>query len=150
MQHRWRRKLTAGASAKGSYSPQAKLAELNGLPYSDTAKLILKVSYNIGADTSLVLFGLTQGVDNMSDALKVERKNLVTRYGIPGDEFHFVTGAAEGLRRRQAITRMLIALKEKPTFPAFFNALPKLGVDGSLGFVTDSNPTPLSPARPAR
>src|SRR6185437_124792 len=75
---------------KGSYSPQAKLAELNGLPYSDTAKLILKVSYNIGADTSLVLFGLTQGVDNMSDALKVERKNLVTRYGIPGDEFHFV------------------------------------------------------------
>jgi D-alanyl-D-alanine carboxypeptidase len=32
---------------------------------------------------------------------------------------------------------MLIDLKEKSAFPAFFNALPKLGVDGSLGFVTD-------------
>jgi D-alanyl-D-alanine carboxypeptidase len=130
---------------KDSYSPRAKLAELEGAPYSDTAKLILKVSYNIGADTSLVLFGLTQGVDNMSDALKVERKNLVTRYGIPGDEFHFVDGSGGGLTTatNQAITRMLIALKEKPAFRAFFNALPKLGVDGSLGFVTDfkSDPT---------
>jgi PBP4 family serine-type D-alanyl-D-alanine carboxypeptidase len=124
---------------KGSYLPQAKLAELEGMPYSDTAKLILKVSYNIGADTSLVLFGLTQGVDNMNDALKVERNNLVTHYGIPADEFHFVDGSGGGLTTatNHAVTKMLIDLKEKSAFPAFFNALPKLGVDGSLGFVTD-------------
>jgi D-alanyl-D-alanine carboxypeptidase len=38
---------------------------------------------------------------------------------------------------------MLIDLKAKPSFPVFFNDLPKLGVDGSLGFVTDfkSDPT---------
>ena len=131
--------------AKGSYTPNAKLAELKGLPYSETAKLILKVSYNIGADTSLVLYGLTQGVDNMSDALKVERKDLATNYGIPEDEYHFVDGSGGGSTTavNRAVTKMLIDLKAKPSFPVFFNDLPKLGVDGSLGFVTDfkSDPT---------
>src|ERR1700722_7055834 len=131
--------------AKGSYTPNAKLAELKGLPYSETAKLILKVSYNIGADTSLVLYGLTQGVDTMSDALKVERKDLATNYGIPEDEYHFVDGSGGGPTTaiNRAVTKMLIELKAKSSFPVFFNDLPKLGVDGSLGFVTDfkSDPT---------
>jgi D-alanyl-D-alanine carboxypeptidase len=131
--------------AKGSYKPDAQLAELKGLPYSETAKLILKVSYNIGADTSLVLYGLTQGVDNMSDALKVERKDLATNYGIAEDEYHFVDGSGGGptTAMNRAVTKMLIDLKAKPSFPVFFNDLPKLGVDGSLGFVTDfkSDPT---------
>ncbi len=131
--------------AKGSYSRQAKLAELRGVPYAETAKLILKVSYNIGADTSLVLFGLTHGVDNMSDALQVEHKNLIAKYGIPEGEFHFVDGSGGGhtTATNRAVTRMLIDLRRQPHFQAFFNALPRLGVDGSLGFVTDfkSDPT---------
>ena len=131
--------------AKGSYTPNAKLAELKGLPYGETAKLILKVSYNIGADTSLVLFGLTQGVDNMHDALKVEQKNLATNYGISVDEIHFVDGSGGGptTATNRSVTRMLIDLKGKSSFPTFFDDLPKLGVDGSLGFVTDfkSDPT---------
>jgi D-alanyl-D-alanine carboxypeptidase len=131
--------------AKNAYTQQEKVAELTGVPYAETAKLILKVSYNIGADTSLVLFGLTQGVDNMSDSLKVERKNLTTNYGIKDDEFHFVDGSGGGptTATNRSVTKMLIDLKSKPTFPTFFNDLPKLGVDGSLGFVTDykSDPT---------
>jgi D-alanyl-D-alanine carboxypeptidase len=125
--------------ARNSYAPDAKVAELQGLPYAETAKLILKVSYNIGADTSLVLFGLTQGVDNMNDALKVERKNLATNYGVAEEEIHFVDGSGGGLTTatNRAVTRMLIDMKAKPSFPTFFNDLPKLGVDGSLGFVTD-------------
>jgi D-alanyl-D-alanine carboxypeptidase len=131
--------------AKNSYTPKEKVAELQGVPYSETAKLILKVSYNIGADTSLVLFGLTQGVDNMSDALKVEQKNLTANYGITEDEIHFVDGSGGGLTTatNQAVTKMLIDMKGKSSFKTFFNDLPKLGVDGSLGFVTDfkSDPT---------
>ena len=115
------------------------------MPYAETAKLILKVSYNIGADTSLVLFGLTQGVDNMNDALKVERKNLAAKYGVAEDEIHFVDGSGGGstTATNRAVTRMLIDMKAKSSFPTFFNDLPKLGVDGSLGFVTDykSDPT---------
>ena len=131
--------------ARNSYAPDAKLAELQGLPYSETAKLILKVSYNIGADTSLVLFGLTQGVDNMNDALKVERKNLAANYGVTEDEIHFVDGSGGGLYHGDKPSSHQDAhrYESQTSFPTFFNDLPKLGVDGSLGFVTDykSDPT---------
>ncbi len=128
-----------------SYPPDTKVAELIGLPYSDDAKLILKVSYNIGADTSLLLFGLTQGVNNMGNALVVERKNLTTNYGIPDGQFNFIDGSGGGLTTatNTAVTKMLLDMASKPAFPSYFAAMPLLGVDGSLGFVTDfqSDPT---------
>jgi D-alanyl-D-alanine carboxypeptidase len=131
--------------AKGSYRPATKIAELKGMPYSDDAKLILKVSYNIGADTSLLLYGLTQGVDNMSAALAVEKTNLATHYGIPSTEYNFVDGSGGGpsTATNLAVTKFLSGLTTKPAFPVFFNALPVLGVDGSLSFVTnfESDPT---------
>jgi D-alanyl-D-alanine carboxypeptidase len=121
-----------------SYRKLRKRAELTGIPYSDTMKLILKVSYNIGADTSLMLFGLTQGVNNMDDALAVERRILPFTYGVAGDQFHFVDGSGGGetLATSQAVITMLKQLRKRPTFPAFFDALPILGVDGSLGNIT--------------
>jgi D-alanyl-D-alanine carboxypeptidase len=124
---------------KGSYRPDTKVAELIGLPYSDDAKLILKISYNIGADTSLVLFGLTRGVDNINDALQVEKQNLKGNYGIPDTEYKFFDGSGGGdaTATTRAVTKMLADLKQRDTFPVFFAALPILGVDGSLGFVTD-------------
>ena len=103
-----------------------------GQPYSDDAKLVLKVSYNIGADTSLLLFGLTQGVNNMGDALVVERKNLTSNYGIPDDQFNFIDGSGGGYTTatNAAVTKMLLDMATKPAFPSFFAALPILGVDG--------------------
>jgi D-alanyl-D-alanine carboxypeptidase len=128
-----------------SYPPDTKVAELTGLPYSDDAKLILKVSYNIGADTILLLFGLTQGVNNMGDAMTVERNNLVTNYGIPSGQFQFIDGSGGGFTTatNPAVTKMLLDMAAKPAFPSYFAALPILGMDGSLSFVTDfqSDPT---------
>jgi D-alanyl-D-alanine carboxypeptidase len=130
---------------KNSYLPGARLAELTGMPYSAEAKLILKVSYNIGADTSLVLYGLTQGVDNEAAALKVEQRNLRVHYGIREHEYHFVDGSGgdDTTAINRAVTRMLADLRVSREFASFFDALPILGVDGSLGFVTDfeSDPT---------
>ncbi len=126
-------------------SYKQKVAELTGLPYAETMKLILKISYNIGADTSLLLFGLTQGVNNMDDALAVERNILPSSYGVPADEFHFYDGSGGGetVATSQAIITMLQDLRQRPTFPVFFDALPILGVDGSLGNITgfESDPT---------
>jgi D-alanyl-D-alanine carboxypeptidase len=129
---------------KDSYPLDTKVAELEGMPYSDYAKFILKVSYNIGADTSLLLFGLTQGVDNMEDALKVEKKNLISNYRIPKNEFHFIDGSGGGLTTAtsRAVTQMLIDMHDAPAFPIFFDALPVMAVDGSLAFVTDFESDP--------
>lgn len=139
---------------KDSYSPEMKMAELKGLPYSDDAKIILKVSYNIGADTSLVLFGLTQGVDNMGNALQVERRNLAMRYGIPLNEFHFLDGSGGGetTATNWAVTQMLEKIARSCTFGAFLDSLPILGVDGSLAFVTEfqSDPTLAGAKRQVR
>jgi D-alanyl-D-alanine carboxypeptidase len=132
---------------RNSYSPWLKAAELKGLPYAEDAKLILKVSYNIGADTSLVLFGLTQGVDSLNDALQVERRHLLTRYGIPESEFHFVDGSGGGetIATNRAVTHFLLKMSQSAAFPSFFDALPILGVDGSLAFVNEfeSDPDPI-------
>jgi D-alanyl-D-alanine carboxypeptidase len=131
--------------AKGSYQSANKVAQLTGLPCSDDAKLVLKISYNIGADTSLVLFGLTHHVDDVTAALKVEQANLAANYGIPRDEYHFVDGSGGGdtTATNGAVTRMLDVLAKTRAAKALFDALPILAVDGSLAFVKNfqSNPT---------
>ncbi len=120
--------------AKGDYSRHDRVAELKGMPYSQDAKLILKVSYNIGADTSLLLFGLTKGVDSMPAALHEEKRNLACHYGIDDDQYHFLDGSGGGdtTATNTAVTHMLKELTERRTFPQFFDALPILGTDGSL------------------
>ncbi|MGE3523648.1 MAG: D-alanyl-D-alanine carboxypeptidase, partial [Candidatus Dadabacteria bacterium] len=51
---------------KDSYSDDTIVASLVSLTTAQHSKLIMKVSYNIGADTSLLLWGLTQGVEDMN------------------------------------------------------------------------------------
>ena len=131
--------------AKGSYRSSAKVAQLTGLPYGEDAKLVLKISYNIGADSSLVLFGLTRNVDNITSALGVESDVLASRYGIPSNEYHFVDGSGGGetTASNVAVTHMLDDLKVGTAAKPLFDALPILGIDGSLAFVKNfqSDPT---------
>jgi D-alanyl-D-alanine carboxypeptidase len=88
---------------------------------------------------------LTRGVDNMQDALRLEKQNLTSRFHIPEHQFYFVDGSGGGetTATNIAVTKMLIAMTRTPVAGLFRDALPVLGVDGSLGFVTDfqSNPT---------
>lgn len=130
---------------KNSYQPGALVAQLTGMPQSDNTRLVLKVSYNIGADTSLVLYGLTQGVDTMDASLQVEQTNLAKNYGIPSDEYHFVegSGGADTSATNGAVTHFLTDMMGGANFASYFAAFPILGVDGSLAFVTDfqSDPT---------
>jgi D-alanyl-D-alanine carboxypeptidase len=82
--------------SKNSYQPNMRVDQLRGLPYSEDAKLINKVSYNIGADTSILLYGLTQGVDNMKSTLAAEKKNLPCNYGISPKQYFFIDGSGGG------------------------------------------------------
>lgn len=130
---------------ENSYRPSNKVAQLTGMPYGEDAKLILKISYNIGADTSLVLFGLTQGVNTMQGALQVERQNLRRRYGIAASSYRFFDGSGGGdtTATNVAVTQMLAKLAKSLAAGPLYDALPILGVDGSLGFVKnfESDPT---------
>jgi D-alanyl-D-alanine carboxypeptidase/D-alanyl-D-alanine-endopeptidase (penicillin-binding protein 4) len=136
--------------AKDCYQPEMQVAKLIGLPVSEDTKLVNKVSYNLGADTSLLLWGLTQGVDNMEATLAIEKKNLQKNYGIAPDEYSFIDGSGGGdsTATPKAVTHLLSDMLTHPTFPAFFATLPILGVDGSLGTVTNFESDPsLAPAK---
>lgn len=131
--------------AKGSYRSANRVAELTGMRYGQDAKFILKISYNIGADTSLVLLGVKNGADSMDSALAYERKDLAAHWGIASSRYHFVDGSGGGetTATNSAVTQMLQELAKSPASAAFLEALPILAVDGTLGFVTDfkSDPT---------
>ncbi len=122
-----------------AYSQVNQVAVLRGMTYAQDAKLILKISYNIGADTSLVLFGVTRGANTMPAALTAERNNLATQFGIPATDYHFVDGSGGGdtTATSRAVTRMLRKIQQRPTFPTLYADLPILGVDGSLASVKD-------------
>jgi D-alanyl-D-alanine carboxypeptidase len=121
------------------YEPKMRVAQLQGLPYSEDAKLINKVSYNLGADTSMLLYGLTQGVDTMKLALAAEKINLQTNYGINPSEYVFVDGSGSGdtSALTRAVTHMLVDMYARPSFPQYVASFPILGVDGSLETTTD-------------
>ncbi len=136
--------------AKNSYEPNMRVAQLRGLPYSEDAKFIDKVSYNMGADTSLLLYGVTQGADDMDSALAAEKKNLKANYGIKPAEYFFVdgSGGGESTATSRAVTHLLAEMYTRPTFAPYFASLPILGVDGSLATVTDfESQASLAPAK---
>lgn len=122
---------------KDSYQASNRVALLVGTRYSELARYILKVSYNIGADTSVLLLGLTQGVDNMTAALAKESEILSKDFGISPADYTFLDGSGGGdtVANNVAVTDILEKLLQTPTNQAFFNALPTLAVDGSLSFV---------------
>lgn len=130
---------------KNSYTPDTILAEYESLPLSEYGKLVLKVSYNIGSDTSLLLWGLNRGSDNMNDTLAIERDHLINNIGIPGDEFTFFDGSGgfDTVATNKAVIQMLEYISKQSFFPDYLQLLPILAVDGSLAFVTDfeSDPT---------
>ena len=136
--------------ARNSYDTKARVAELDGMPYSEDAKLVMKVSYNLGADTSLLLWGLTAGVNNMAAALDVEKRNLSENFGIPQSEYNFVDGSGDGdtTATNEVVTHFLSEMSKRSYFPDYLASFPILGVDGSLGTVTDfeENKT-LAPAK---
>lgn len=125
--------------ARGSYLTSARVAELVSHRFEDEARLTMKVSYNIGADLSTMLFGLTKGATTFPAALAAEIDTLATRFAVPVDQVHFIDGSGGGdtTATNTAVTRMLEAMAKRPSAAVFKNLQPRLGVDGSLSFVTD-------------
>ncbi len=126
-----------------SYTANTQVAELVSAPYAQYAKLILKVSHNLGANLSLMLFGLAHGVNTIESALQVERTTLVDQYGLSGDGFDFPTnGSGSPDSRAAAATTvgLLTFMSGRTTFLPYFDALPILGEDGSLAEIGMDSP----------
>lgn len=116
------------------YAKGTRVAVLVSPPYSEYAKLILKVSLNLGANLSLSLFGLTKGQRTIAGALAAERKTLA-QMGIPPAEFDFPTngsGSPDSRAAPRATVALLRRMSEGRNAAVYRAALPVMGVDGSL------------------
>jgi D-alanyl-D-alanine carboxypeptidase/D-alanyl-D-alanine-endopeptidase (penicillin-binding protein 4) len=121
--------------AAASYAADSRVAAFVSPPYSEYAKLILKVSLNLGANLSLMLFGHARGQRKIADALAVERQTLVGEMGILPGDVDFPTngsGSPDSQAAARATVRMLTAMASTPQAAPYQHALPVLGVDGSL------------------
>jgi D-alanyl-D-alanine carboxypeptidase len=132
--------------AKNAYSADTRVAQLTSQPWAQYTKWILKVSYNIGADTSLMLFGVaSNGSTTLTSALAAENAALsATPFNVPMTQTHFIDGSGGGETTATplAVIAMLRAMNGRPSFPAYVDSMPFLGVDGSLASTTDFETDP--------
>ena len=105
------------------------------LPFAQNAKLVLKVSLNLGANLDLSLFGLTKGQTTIQGALGAERQTLIADFGVNGDQFDFPTngsGTPDSRAAPRALVQLLTQMSKTPVAAPYLAALPVMGVDGSL------------------
>lgn len=128
---------------ENSYTEDELVAELISLPYSEYAKLILKISHNLGANLNLMLIGVANGTKVFEEAIEIERQKLINVFGLNGNDFVFTDGGgAPGSISNTCTTIDLLKYfsGQPDEFTAFFESLPILGVDGSLAFVGRDSP----------
>jgi PBP4 family serine-type D-alanyl-D-alanine carboxypeptidase len=121
--------------APDAYTPDTRVAQFVSPPYAGYARLILKVSLNLGANLSLMLFALAHGKRTITDALAVERQTLIDRLGLQPDSFAFPTngsGSPDSQASPRAVVRLLSEMAKSDVAEVYRTALPILGVDGSL------------------
>jgi D-alanyl-D-alanine carboxypeptidase/D-alanyl-D-alanine-endopeptidase (penicillin-binding protein 4) len=127
---------------ENSYTDETLVAQYVSPPFSEYAKLVLKVSHNYGANLSLILFGLAEGVRTVQDSLQQERMTLINDFDVPPNGFNFPTngsGSPDSEASPRAVTTLLGKMNQTGVFGPYFDSFPILGVDGSLKFVDEGS-----------
>lgn len=112
------------------------IAVFTSPPFSETARLINKVSHNLGANQLPLLLAAQDGQRTLDAGLDRERATLEAG-GLSPDEVIITDG--QGLRSNlispSGMTGYLRYLTGTDTFDAFSESTPILGVDGTLASV---------------
>lgn len=112
----------------------ARIAEYKSEPLADVLKVTLKVSHNLYASTLPVLVGLKHGNGTVDGGLRRQAK-LLKSLGVDAGGVSFAGGAG-GANADSATPRATVALLQamarQPAAKEYFDALPILGVDGTL------------------
>lgn len=127
--------------AEGSYAETERVALLESPPYKEYAKLILKVSHNLGADTLPYLIAVHEGGSTMEDGLAIEH-DFLAGAGVDTDGMILNDGQGAfgaNLVSPGCVVQLLRYMSTRDDFTDYRDCLPVLGVDGSLAnTLTDS------------
>src|SRR6266545_723094 len=119
---------------KDSYGKLRRVAEYTSPPFSEVAKVTLKVSHNLYASTLPLLVAAKQGKRTLAEGLRLQRQYLAD-LGVDVRTISFgggAGGAGADQVTPKATVQLLRALEKRPEYKAFEEALPVLGVDGTL------------------
>lgn len=112
------------------------VAEWVSPPLSEYVKLILKVSHNLGANLTPLLLAAKEGKKTFDDGMLLLGDFLIKKVKLSADSFVLIDGAGGNENRltpRDEITLLEYMYHKSPSeFKDYFDALPILGVDGSL------------------
>jgi serine-type D-Ala-D-Ala carboxypeptidase/endopeptidase (penicillin-binding protein 4) len=117
----------------GSYATTDRVALLTSPPFSENIKLIFKVSMNQHADMLIFLLALKHGETSFAAGLQ-QIPPFLQQIGLDPDEVSLSDGRGNeytDLFSPRTVSHLLQAMATRPDFPAYFDALPILGVDGS-------------------
>lgn len=124
------------AKEHDSYKSLKPLVEWVSPPIAETVKLILKVSHNIGADLIPLLLAAHKGQTTFDEGMLNIGDFLMNEVKLTTDAFVMTDGAGGNDNRftPQAELQILEYMhnKKPEAFRLFLDALPILGVDGSL------------------
>lgn len=127
---------TSQSAPLASYHTMQPVALWTSAPLSEYAKLILKVSHNLGADLIPLLLASQQGKGTFADGMRLLGDFAVKEVKLAPNSFVFIDGAGGNENRLTPMAEIQLLEylnKQQPSqFKYFFDALPILGVDGSL------------------
>lgn len=119
---------------EGDYTSMTQAALLESPPFSEYAKLILKVSLNYGANSLLPLMAVHEGKKTFEDGLQIEH-SFLEKAGVSLDGLIINDGeggAGKDYICAECVVQLLRYMSTSKDFKAFEDALPIMGVDGSL------------------
>lgn len=124
------------AALRESLDQSDQVAVFTSPPFSETARLINKVSHNLGANQLPLIIAAQQGSRSHDDGLAIVLETL-TAAGLPEDAVTYTDG--QGLPgdtiSPAGMTGYLRHLTGEDWFSTFYDSTPILGVDGSLASV---------------
>lgn len=124
---------------RDSYASQRRVALLVSPPFCESARLVLKVSHNLHASTLPLLVAAKHGGRTLAEGLR-RQHDFLARAGVEVDTISFGGGA--GGHRADYVTpratvQLLRYMSTREDFGCYREALPILGVDGTLAKAVD-------------
>ncbi|MFE2017753.1 D-alanyl-D-alanine carboxypeptidase/D-alanyl-D-alanine-endopeptidase [Streptomyces sp. NPDC059499] len=116
------------------YEGRPRVAQYTSPPYSQYAKLIFKVSHNLGGNLAVCLMAVAKGSQDCMDGFPV-LADFLDRAGVDRTQVQLLDGRGGNPVDRTtptAVVQILTYWHRTPEAEVFRNALPILGVDGLL------------------
>jgi len=132
---------TAGLPAQPLVDRMPRVARLVGLPLSENARYVLKVSYNRGAQTMACLLAVSVGSRDCDDGITAMAPVLKAAGVDPrGASLVDGSGLVGNLVTATSQTELQRAFAARPDAARWRDALPVMGVDGSVATVQKDSP----------